>query len=117
MMSPAIQNKIDSQIPLDTRREQISFILNLTDSMLDQAKQGNWENLSEIEIERREHLEKFFTVETSSDEVVLVRQAIEYIMNIDEKIIQIGEKSKRLLIDERNNLSKGQSASKAYSQF
>ncbi len=99
-----------------SRREHLNFIVNLTESMLASAEKEEWENLIDVETERRQHLEQFFATTTSADEVIWVKQAVERIIDIDKQVIQISEKSKQSLVKERNMLSKGQLVSKAYSQ-
>jgi len=99
-----------------SRKEQFSFILNLTESMLLAANKEDWERLSAMEPQRRQHVEQFFSSPANPDEASWIRQGIKRILDVDKQIIQISEKNKQAILDQSNNLSKGRDATRAYSQ-
>ena len=99
-----------------SRKEHLCHIVNMTESMLMSAKNKNWEDLVGAEAERQKHFDQFFSFPASPDEASWIKQGIERILDVDKQIIQIGEKNKQAILDQRNHLSKGRDATRAYSQ-
>jgi len=97
-------------------KEQLSVILNLTESMLVAAKNEEWEQLIEIGSERYQYLAQFSVFSSTPADAPWVRQGLERVLEIDKHIVQMSEKRKNTLAETNKNLSKGQAASKAYSQ-
>jgi len=99
-----------------SRKAHISFIVNLTETMLESAKIEDWDNLTDVELERRQHLDQFFKEPALPDDAVWVKPAIVRILNLDSQIILLSEKSKQSLAAKSKHLSNGKAAARAYSQ-
>jgi len=94
-----IENKPDHPVSLV---KAISSFVTTTETMLELAVQGEWEQLAEIESQRRPELEAFFNSLDSNDlqnNSELLRVSIGKILTLDKKIIALGAESKNKIAE------------------
>lgn len=91
-------------------------ILQQTQLMLENAQEGAWEDVIEIETERREVLERFFAEPVDQSNAESVSKGLKYIMECDKKIMELGSVTKDALADDLNKMDQGRKAVKAYTE-
>jgi len=82
--------------------EATSSFVATTEMMLELGRQGEWEQLAEMEARRRPELEAFFNSLDSNDlrnNSELLKQSIEKILALDNQIIALGAASKSELAE------------------
>ena len=89
-------------------------ILRLTQGMLENAQEGIWEDVIEIEIERRKLLELLLTKPVDKASVEMVSKGLKGIMECDKKIMELGSAKQEALADGLNKMDRGKKAVKAY---
>lgn len=63
---------------------QIADLIQLTQSMLDKAEAGIWEDVISLEAERREQMNAYFSAEESPpDAIAAIKVGIETIQKLD----------------------------------
>jgi len=100
-----------------TERElKIENLIQLTQSMLDKAELGIWEDVIALENERSELMNAYFSQEKKYfDDVTAIRVGIETIQLIDEQLMQLGRQQKKELSQALQELGQGKKAVNAYS--
>ena len=96
------------------RQSQLRQLLTLTEGILQDAKQKEWENMMEKEQARRTLMEEFFQQESTTREAVQIEEIVRQIMSLDKKIIAMAEAGKLEVLKKMRNLSAGQHAVDAY---
>ena len=83
-------------------KDKLSSLVAMSEKMLELAKSGEWEKVTEIESQRSPQLEAFFNslkpdeLQNNSD---LLRQVIEKILVIDNEVVALGVESKKGLVE------------------
>lgn len=98
-------------------KKKIAYLVTASEKMLELAKQGDWEKVTEIESQRRPELECLFnslSPETSQAHSALLRQSIERILVVDNEIMTIGLDSKNKLVE---LIQKNSSSRQAMSEY
>ncbi|HHS83571.1 MAG TPA: flagellar protein FliT [Gammaproteobacteria bacterium] len=96
------------------RQNQLRQLLALTEGILQDAKQKEWESMMEKEQARRTLMEEFFQQESTIQETVQIEEVARQIMSLDKKIIAMAEAGKLEILKKMRNLSAGQNAVDAY---
>ncbi len=96
--------------------EAWSEVLRMTDAMLSCAESGAWDELSELERQRRSKLETFFSRPVDPAEAELVREYITELLELDQRIIAMGESAQQALLGEASQITRGRRAETAYRQ-
>jgi len=95
---------------------KIENLIQLTQSMLDKAELGIWEDVIALENERSELMNAYFSQEKEYfDDVLAIRVGIEAIQLIDGQLMQLGHKQKKELSQALQELGQGKKAVNAYS--
>jgi len=98
------------------RELKIENLIQLTQSMLDKAELGIWEDVIALENERSVLMHTYFSQEKKYfDDVVVIREGIEVIQLMDEKLMQLGQLQKKELSQALQELGQGKKAVNAYS--
>lgn len=97
------------------RRRQVEEIFSLTRKMGEQTTDKAWEQVAELERQRRSRLESLLE-STTSEESDEIAEAIRRVMEADRLIMEVGNAEKLRLMEEILQLGKGRKASKAYSE-
>jgi len=98
------------------RELKIENLIQLTQSMLDKAELGIWEDVIALENERSELMNAYFSQEKKYfDDVAVIRVGIETIQLMDEQLMQLGRLQKKELSQALQELGQGKKAVNAYS--
>jgi len=98
------------------RELKIENLIQLTQSMLDKAELGIWEDVIALENERSELMNAYFSQEKEYfDDVVAIRVGIETVQLMNEQLMQLGRQQKKELSQALQELGQGKKAVNAYS--
>ena len=91
-MLAAVQEQVvsDQEQPLSDQARQcrrLANVLTLTKQMLVHADKGEWENVTELELERRDDLSTCFAESTSIADSVLIAEAIAALLHLNEELM------------------------------
>lgn len=88
----------DSYVAENVRACAWNRLLSLSHKMLDAAHAGEWDRVVHLEADRRQRIERFFSVGIAPDETLFVRDGIIDILEADRELLRLsqGYDSKRL---------------------
>ena len=98
---------------LGQQQLELGRLLALTDLMSENARNGKWEVVIEIQPQRDRLIAEFFSGVLSIEENVL-RESIRHILDADQAIMALGNEHRNSLKHEIKKMSQGKSAVKAY---
>lgn len=96
------------------QKEAWSHIVELTQSMVDLVKQQQWEQLADLESQRRDYLQAFFQQPFDEAERRQIDGWVSDLMAIDHGIVEVLEKEKGAIAEQLKEVSHGVKVSKAY---
>ncbi len=100
---------------MDERRyHQLRQLLTLTEEILSDAREKNWDSMMEKERARRLLMEQFFQQKASDQERHRIEEMIRQIITLDKKIVALAEAGKLEILKKMRDLSAGQQAIDAY---
>ena len=95
---------------------QIVDLIQLSQSMLDKAEVGLWDDVISLEAERSKQIEAYFSPDANSlDDIAAVRVGIETIQILNDQLMQLGQLQKKELSQALQELGQGKKAVNAYS--
>ena len=94
-----------------------SEIITITESMLNAAKNAQWDPLINMEAIRQELLKVFFGKEIQVDKLEVVKQGIHFIINTDKEISELVKSQSIQIKDEMSKLKNNRSAISQYNQI
>ncbi len=97
-----------------SRTQQWQQLVDFSNKMLAQAREGEWDLLSRMAGERQLALEQFFAEPVTAEESATVASGIHTINRIDSEITALANDAYGLASEERDLLNKRQQASRAY---
>ena len=101
---------------MSERELKIENLIQLTQSMLDKAELGIWEDVIALENERSELMNAYFSQEKEYfDDVLAIRVGIETVQLMNEQLMQLGRQQKKELSQALQELGQGKKAVNAYS--
>ncbi len=89
-------------------------LVDFSNKMLAQAREGEWDLLDRMAGERQAALEQFFAEPVSAEESAAVEAGIHTINRIDSEITALANNAYGLVSEEHELLKKRQQASRAY---
>ena len=106
---------------MDKNKEsELKQFLDISQQMLELAKNNNWEDFSDLEIDRKKIMQSFFETKNSADNSQhssdKVEQVIKNVLSINEKIEQLAQKEKVTIGQQLHDLKKKQNVHSAYLQ-
>ncbi|MDH5764765.1 MAG: flagellar protein FliT [Gammaproteobacteria bacterium] len=101
--------------PLDTHRQQHwQAILDKTRQMYELARNEQWQRLTDMEAERHEMIESFFSIALSPDEAVVIADGIRQILHSDRNLNDMAVEFKSQAIKQLSGLANARNAIQAY---
>jgi hypothetical protein len=97
-----------------TKREQLAAILALSLSMLDQAREGQWEEVETLDACRRKAVAACFREPASQAEAALVADYISRLLELNREITELTLAGRDQLSEEIRQLGTGRQATAAY---
>ena len=96
------------------RTQQWTAILNITQQMLKAARDEAWEELVDMEENRRNLISDFFSESAAPDEVCDITEGTQEILAIDKEIMAISRKQRDLIGSALSDIKKHRQVKKAY---
>jgi hypothetical protein len=93
---------------------ELERALRLTESMLEAARSGDWEQVSELERERRAHVQSAFEGPVSGGDAPVFAELAQRILTLDRELVAAGEQGRLTLAEALARLHNGQRAAQAY---
>ncbi len=90
-------------------------LIALSGTILEKAREDNWDEVTSLEAERSELLELFFAEPVQPEAAKVVGEGIQTILAIDQEIMALGNLVKLDLAESLHKLEQGKKAVKAYS--
>lgn len=91
-------------------------ILSATQAMATAAQAGEWEEVTELESQRRAMLESFFAQPVSEADAPAVAEGIRAVMAIDQELMALCQEMKGVIAQQMGQLNQGRKAHTAYQQ-
>jgi hypothetical protein len=95
------------------RRFQLAYLLTLTESMLEHAREGEWHRLEDLEMQRSLELKECFHWQGDSQSE-LVTEALATLLQLNESLIEVVRFAREKLASEQHADHQKISAVKAY---
>lgn len=96
------------------KTHQLSLFQEISKKMLGMAESKDWEKLPDLENERKILMQFFFEQSVSAQDSAQVKQVIQDVLSINEKISQLAEQEKMLIGQQINSMKKRQNVHSAY---
>ncbi len=96
------------------RQTRLRQLLQLTEEIVQSAREKDWDAMIEKEQQRRSLLREFFQHSIALNEVSHIEETIRQVMALDRKIISLAEAGKLEILKKMRNLSAGRHAIDAY---
>ena len=110
-----------SPIPLSTamheRAIMLGDVLTLSETMLSEASDGDWERLAERESERQRLVWALFAEPLSRYEMQLHNACLARVLEISHALTQLATAQRTALVDEMEQLGRGRAAAAAYGAY
>ncbi len=95
---------------------QVADLIQLSQSMLDKAEAGLWEDVISLEAERSKKIEAYFSPDANSSyDIAAVRVGIETLQILNDQLMQLGQEQKKELSQVLQEFGQGKKAIQAYS--
>ncbi len=88
----------------------------LSEKMMGLAREGEWEEIPAIELERRALLESFFNTPVSAEEAPEVAERIRDLLAQDKEMMGMGTEASSQLVSKLNTFATGRKAQQAYAK-
>jgi len=88
--------------------------LILTESMLQLAREGQWDVLHEMEIKRKKMLESCFEEPVAPGNVANVEHYLRTLLNLNNQITQLANEARSQVAGHLHRMGKGKTAASAY---
>jgi len=95
------------------RRFQLAYLLRLTESMLEHAREGEWHRLEELEMQRSLELKECFHWR-GDNQSELIAEALATLLQLNESLIEVVRFAREKLANEQHADHQKISAVKAY---
>jgi hypothetical protein len=96
------------------RRQQLRRITELSINMLELARKLEWQNVAELEVERRDLVMQCFAQPTSEQDAPEVAASIKQILKLNQEIEALGQECRERLGGEIRMHNVGRAATAAY---
>ncbi|OOZ42118.1 hypothetical protein BOW53_00625 [Solemya pervernicosa gill symbiont] len=93
----------------------IAQVVDLSNRMFKAAEAEQWDELVELEAERRQSLPQLFN-NPPSEHTSKLSEAVQLIIDLDKRTMALGEKGRHLIGNELQGLRQGQQATNAYNK-
>jgi len=101
-------------VNMNERYAQLGLIEALTEKMLLNAKQQQWDVVSKLEAERSQLIYTFFETPPTLAEAEHVASFIRHVLEADRKIIALSANEQKGILQSSQEISRGKQASLAY---
>jgi Flagellar protein FliT len=99
------------------RQQQWQNILSMTERLHQLSADENWQDMMQLESQRFDILQRFFSTPVTEAEVMEVEAGIRQMMKSDEQLKQFSVRQQKDLSDGVRKMAVGRQAIKAYGHF
>ncbi len=96
------------------REQQLQEILELSQGLVSMARQGDWDQVADLERSRRSQMLRYFERSVSAEESLMVEKAIRQIAEYDHCLNNLVIEARDKVSAELHRMRAGQQAVKAY---
>jgi hypothetical protein len=89
-------------------------IVDLTQRMLDEARDERWAEIAELDTQRRRALEAFFTPAVPAAEASAVAQRVRWVLEVDKEILAMGRSAREGLQAKMSGMAQRRRVNAAY---
>ena len=109
--SPEAENSVASQV---AQCQRLARVLTMTQQMLAHAEAGEWEQVTDLERERREDLSACFAQSVSLADSALIAEALAALLNLNEELMARLQLAKSEVMQSSVQFSRNRSAVGSY---
>jgi hypothetical protein len=95
------------------QRVQIARVLQITEKMLEQAQQADWQGVEELEELRKCELEASYDLQQEYPSL-LVAEALATLLYLNDKIVELAKAARQEVLDSHNKMSRAQNVIDIY---
>lgn len=99
---------------LPERQNQWHSILQMSDALQLLFDKEEWQAMTELNMQRQQKMDTFFSVKVSDDEAMVIASGIQDMLKSDARIAELGQQQKNAMFDNLKRVSTGRQAIKAY---
>lgn len=99
---------------MTNKAHNLQQLITLSDTMLEKAREQAWDELFELEQQRREAMQKFFLHGVAAADARVVAAGIELIMARDRDLMDLAKATRDKLVQTLQKMDQGKKAVKAY---
>lgn len=101
---------------MNDKGKQFSDVIEYSETMLEEAEVGNWENVFAVEKQRSSTLKKCFSPPFTKNDKEENNEKIQQILNINKKLEAITSKARDNIRNQAGSINKGRHAVSMYAQ-
>ena len=101
---------------MNDKGKQFSDVIEYSETMLEEAEAGNWENVFAVEKQRSNTLKKCFSPPFTKNDKEENNEKILQILNINKKLEAITSKARDDIRNQAGSINKGRHAVSMYAQ-
>ena len=103
-----------SEIGGMTRQAQLQQVLDLSKNMVEQAGRGEWEEIAEMERQRRDDMMTALQAPLQEEETQQVRSSLQALMELNGQLAAIVQQARNDSVKQYNMIQDGRKATQAY---
>ena len=92
------------------------LILDLSEHMLEQAREGNWHTVQAIEAKRRVLIQEYFSYPPVHSDAAMLSQQIRTVLELDDQVNALCRENRNDLAESLEEMSRGRQATQAYTR-
>jgi len=112
-MVPTVSVEIEDQV---SQLQLLAESIQLTRDMLDNARDGNWSSVSDLELLRRDVLKRCFDSTVTADNSEVVAEALAVILHLNEELVSLLKRARQASSDASRVSMKRRSAVDSYQE-
>jgi len=93
---------------------RLAHVLTLTKQMLAHANNDEWQQVTELEIERRDDLAACFANVSQAADSILVAEAVAALLHLNEELMAKLKVARSTVMEQGRNLARQQNAANSY---
>jgi hypothetical protein len=97
-----------------SRITELGLLLKLTESLKTHLEQGEWGRAAELEVQRRELVERVFDTVPAATELPVLTATLREVVRINDELIGLAEHRRRAIGRDLDMLAIGRDAARAY---
>lgn len=100
-----------------TQTRLLATVINTTRTMLDLAKEQDWDAVANLEKLRREDLKRCFEIPISDDQGELLAEALAVLLHLNDELMSKLSMARDQIVEESNERSRQKGAAEEYQRM